>query len=176
VVDLERREDHRGFFARTFCAREFEAHGLKSVFVQCNSSFSRARGTLRGMHFQVAPAAEAKLVRCVRGAIYDVIVDLRPESPTYLDHFGVELTAENRTQLYVPELFAHGFLTLEDDSEVTYQVGEYYAPSHERGLRYDDPELAIAWPIPVASITDKDRTWPLVEERARSARIGETVK
>ena len=160
VVDLEPLRDDRGFFARTYCRREFEARGLLATVAQCNVSVSRARGTLRGMHYQVAPAVEAKLVRCTRGRIHDVIVDMRPDSPTYLRHFGVELGAESRRALYVPGLFAHGFLTLTDDAEVTYQVSEFYTPKAERGLRYDDPALAIDWPVPVAVLSDKDLAWP----------------
>ena len=163
VLDLERREDDRGFFARTFCAKELEEHGLKPVVVQANLSYNPAKGTLRGMHMQTPPAAETKLVRCTRGAIWDVIVDLREDSPTYLEHFGVELTADNRRALFVPELFAHGYLTLADDTEVVYEVGEFYTPGMERGLRYDDPALAIAWPVPVEVISGKDASWPLLE-------------
>jgi dTDP-4-dehydrorhamnose 3,5-epimerase len=163
VVELERREDERGFFARTFCAREFESAGLGSVVAQANLSFNRHKGTLRGLHYQAAPAPEAKLVRCSRGAIYDVIVDLRPDSPTHLSHFGIELSADNRRALYVPEQFAHGFQTLEDDTEVTYQVEEFYTPDVEAGLRYDDPVLAIEWPLAVSQISDKDRSWPLLQ-------------
>lgn len=160
LLDLEPREDSRGFFARTFCRREFEAHGLKPDMVQCNLSFNHHAGTMRGMHYQLPPAAETKLVRCTRGAIWDVIVDLRPESPTYLEHVGVELSAENRRQLYVPELFAHGYLTLTPDAEVAYQVGEFYTPGAERGIRWDDPALGIEWPVPVEVISDKDASWP----------------
>jgi dTDP-4-dehydrorhamnose 3,5-epimerase len=160
VLDLEERTDARGFFARSFCVAEFEAHGLKPVTAQCNLSYNHHRGTLRGMHYQVPPAAEAKLVRCTRGGIYDVIVDLRPNSPTYLQHFGIELTDANRRALYVPEMFAHGYLALSDDAEVIYQVSEVYTPGCERGLRYDDPALDIKWPIPVTVISDKDKAWP----------------
>ena len=160
IIDLERREDPRGWFARTFCRREFEAHGLEPVIAQANISWNARKGTLRGMHYQVPPAAETKLVRCTRGALWDVIVDLRPDSPTFLRHFGVELTAENGRQLYVPELFAHGFLTLADDTEVAYQVGEFYTPGAERGIRHDDPALGIEWPEPVAVISEKDAAWP----------------
>lgn len=160
LIDLERLEDDRGFFARGFCASEFEEYGLNPSIAQANVSFNPSMGTLRGMHYQVPPAAETKLVRYTRGAIYDVIVDLRPDSPTYLSHLGVELTAENRTALYVPEVCAHGYLTMADDTEVTYQVGAFYAPEHERGLPHDDPSLAIEWPLPVRVISDKDRTWP----------------
>jgi dTDP-4-dehydrorhamnose 3,5-epimerase len=162
IIDLERREDQRGFFARVFCRREFEEHGLKGAFVQCHTSFNHVRGTLRGMHYQEPPAAETKIVRCTHGAIYDVIVDLRPESPTYLQHIAVELNAENRRQLYVPELFAHGFVTLADNTEVAYQVGEFYAPAYERGRRYDDPVLSISWPVPIEVIAEKDLRWPLL--------------
>jgi dTDP-4-dehydrorhamnose 3,5-epimerase len=166
VLDLERREDPRGFFARTFCAREFEEHGLKPVVVQANLSYNPAEGTLRGMHMQREPAAETKLVRCTRGAIWDVIVDMRADSPTYLGHFGVELTAENRRALFVPELFAHGYLTLADETEVVYEVGEFYTPGTELGLRYDDPALGIDWPRTVVAISDKDAAWPLLDAAA----------
>lgn len=160
LVELEKREDERGFFARTWCRKEFEAHGLTARLVQANLSFNKKRGTLRGMHYQVAPYPEAKLIRCTRGAIYDVIIDLRPDSPTHGQWFGVELTAENRLMLYVPEHFAHGFQTLTHDSEVFYQVSEFYAPAAERGVRYDDPAFGIIWPLPVAVISEKDRSWP----------------
>lgn len=160
LIELERREDERGFFARTFCANEFADHGLTPVTAQGNVSFNHRSATLRGMHYQVAPAEEAKLVRCTRGAIYDVIIDLRPESATYMEHFGTGLSAENRTALYVPELFAHGYQTLEDDTEVIYQVSAFYAPGHEHGLRHDDPAFGIEWPLPVSVISEKDRSWP----------------
>lgn len=163
VLDLELRSDDRGGFARTYCAKEFEAHGLKPSVAQCNLSFNYKAGTLRGMHYQIPPAAETKLVRCTKGAIYDVIIDLRPDSPTYLQHFGVELTADNRRALYVPELFAHGYQALTDDAEVVYQVGEFYTPGYERGIRYDDPTFAIAWPIPVTVMSEKDQSWPPFE-------------
>jgi dTDP-4-dehydrorhamnose 3,5-epimerase len=165
VVDLEPRSDQRGFYARTFCAREFEAHGLSPAVAQGGLSYNRRRGTLRGMHYQVAPAAEAKLVRCVGGAILDVIVDLRPDSPTYLRHVAVELSVANRRALYVPPLCAHGFQTLTDDAEVSYQMSEFYAPAQERGVRYDDPALGIAWPLPVSEISAKDAAWPLFRGR-----------
>jgi dTDP-4-dehydrorhamnose 3,5-epimerase len=160
LIELELMEDQRGFFARTFCAREFSEHGLEPVTAQANLSFNYSKGTLRGMHYQLAPAEEAKLVRCTSGAIYDVIVDLRPESGSYLSHFGVELSADNRRALYVPEMFAHGYQTLADDTEVTYQVSEFYAPGHEQGLLHDDPALGIEWPLPVSVISEKDRSWP----------------
>ena len=163
VIDLEQKTDYRGFFARTFCAQEFEAHGLKSTVAQCNLSFNYKRGTLRGMHYQVPPAAETKLIRCTQGVIYDVIADMRPESPTFLQHIGVELSAENRRALYVPEMFAHGYQALSDEAEVIYQVGEFYRPGFERGLRFNDPLLAIEWPLPVSEISVKDAAWPLLE-------------
>ncbi|MGH6895134.1 MAG: dTDP-4-dehydrorhamnose 3,5-epimerase [Geminicoccaceae bacterium] len=160
LIEPEPARDHRGFFARTFCAQEFAEHGLTAGFVQHNTSQSTARGTLRGMHFQRAPHAEVKVVSCLRGAIWDVIIDLRPESPTYRQWDGFELTADNRRQLYVPEGFAHGFQTLCDDTEVGYLISAFYAPLAASGLRYDDPAFAIAWPLPLSEISDKDRTWP----------------
>ena len=161
VVDLEPRQDDRGFFARAWCETEFAEHGLSTVVAQCNVSFSRKKGTLRGLHYQVAPHAEVKLVRCLRGALYDVIVDLRPASPTYRRWLGVELTAENRRMLYVPEGFAHGFQTLADDTEAFYQVSAAYAPDAERGVRWDDPAFAIEWPdAEGALMSEKDRSWP----------------
>ena len=170
VVDLEPRSDERGFFARAFCQREFEAHGLKPLIAQANISFNYRKGTVRGLHFQHPPHAETKFVRCSRGAILDLIVDLRPESPTYLQHVGVELTADNRRGLYVPERFAHGYQVLADDTETTYQVGEFYTPAAESGLRYNDPRLAIGWPLPVTDVSDKDQRWPLLE----TAELGAT--
>ncbi len=146
TIDLERIEDNRGFFARAWCKREFEAHGLNSRLVQCNLSFNRFRDTIRGMHYQGSPHEEEKLVRCTRGAIFDVIIDLRLGSETYLKWIGVELTAENRKMLYVPKKFAHGYQTLEDNSEVLYQVSQFYSPGAERGVRWDDPTFAIEWP------------------------------
>lgn len=160
VIEPEPIEDHRGFFARAWCQREFADHGLSSEMVQCNISSNRHRGTLRGMHYQTPPHQEAKLVRCTSGAIYDVIIDLRPESHTFMQHLGVTLTAENRQMLYVPEGFAHGFITLEDSVEVFYQVSAFYAPGYERGLRYDDPTFEIQWPEKVEVISEKDATWP----------------
>jgi len=163
-IDLSPRQDDRGFFARTFCGREFEERGLRSTFVQCNLSFNHRKGTLRGLHFQLAPYAEAKLVRCTRGAVFDTIVDLRPESATFGRWTALELSQENRCMLYVPEGFAHGYLTLEDDSEVFYQVSELYRPDAEAGLRYDDPDVAIAWPFPPAILSSKDRMLPRLSE------------
>lgn len=160
VIDLERRSDERGFFARTFCQHEFRDHGLKPVIAQANVASNNKKGTLRGMHFQYLPMAETKLVRCTRGAILDIIVDLRPESPTYLQHVAVELTEENMRALYVPERFAHGYQTLHDGTDTSYQVGEFYAPNTEGGLRYDDPKLGLAWPLPVSVISPKDQAFP----------------
>ena len=160
VIEIERFEDKRGFFARAWCQSEAEANGLISRVVQTNISFNTKRGTLRGMHYQVAPYEQAKLVRCTRGALYDVMIDLRPDSPTYRTWAGVQLTAENYTMLYVPEQFAHGFQTLEDHTEITYQVSQFYSPESERGIRYDDPALGIGWPLQVEVISDKDLRWP----------------
>lgn len=159
-MDLQKLEDERGFFARSFCEREFKNHGLNPKVVQCNVSFNARRGTLRGMHYQVKPFEEAKLVRCTMGSIYDVIVDLRPDSPTFKASFGLLLTSLNRQALYVPEGFAHGFLTLEDNTEVFYQMSEFYTPEAARGFRYDDPMFRIAWPQEVEVISDRDRTYP----------------
>ena len=164
IVDLEPRGDDRGFFARAFCQREFEAHGLKPLIAQANISFNYNKGTVRGLHFQFPPAAETKFVRCSRGAILDVIVDLRPESSTYLQYVAVELSADNRRGLYVPERFAHGYQVLEDRTETTYQVGEFYTPAAESGVRYSDPRLAIEWPLPVTDMSPKDRVWPLLDD------------
>jgi dTDP-4-dehydrorhamnose 3,5-epimerase len=160
IIDIEMRQDDRGFFARSWCHKEFEAHGLKSTVVQYNISFNRKSGTLRGMHYQRAPYEEAKLVRCTQGAIYDVMIDLRPKSPTFAQWLGVELTAANHRMVYVPEGFAHGFQTLLDGTEVTYHVTEFYTPDAEAGLRYNDPVFAIRWPIEVRVISEKDRSWP----------------
>jgi len=164
IIDIERREDDRGFFARVFCQREYQEHRLKPVIAQANIAFNKRRGTLRGMHFQFPPAAETKVVRCTRGAILDIIVDLRPESATYLEHIAVELSEDNRRALYVPERFAHGYQVLADDTETSYQVGEFYAPDLESGLLYNDPRLGLTWPLPVAEISAKDAAWkPLAE-------------
>ena len=160
VINLEPRKDERGFFARTFCAREFAERGLKVEVVQCNLSWNERAGTLRGMHYQTAPANEAKLVRCVRGAIHDVVVDLRPGSATYRQSFAIELTMENRKALYLPPSFAHGFQTLVDSTEVEYQMSEFHSPQFARGFRYDDPAFAIRWPQPVSVISAQDLQWP----------------
>lgn len=162
-IDLERHEDERGFFARSFCEKEFEAQGLATVFPQCNVSYNRHKGTVRGMHYQAAPDREAKLVRCTAGAIWDVIVDLRPSSRTHLRWTAVELTAENRRMLYVPEGFAHGFQILADDSEIFYQMSAFYAPDSARGFRWDDPQFALPWPLAVSVISENDRGLPPFE-------------
>jgi len=162
VLTMEPHGDERGYFSRTFCRREFEDHGIEANIVQCSTSFNCLAGTLRGMHFLHRPASEAKLVRCSRGALYDVIVDLRAESPTYLQYFGLELTQENMKMLFVPHGFAHGFLTLEDDTEAFYMMDEFHAAESEGGLRFDDPALGIEWPIEPRVVSDKDRNWPLL--------------
>ena len=160
MIDLEKLGDDRGFFARAWCQKEFANHGLNLNLVQANLSFNAAKATLRGMHYQVTPYREAKLVRCIKGAIYDVIIDLRPDSPTYKRWLGVELTANNYKMLYVPEAFAHGYQTLADDSEVFYQVSQLYSPTAERGVRYNDPVFGIEWPLEPQVISDKDQQWP----------------
>ncbi len=163
VIDLQEISDDRGFFARAFCAEEFERHGLKPTIAQVNLSFNEKKGTIRGLHYQQAPAAEAKFMRCISGAIYDVIVDLRPGSPTYRQHFGIELSAQNRRALYVPEMFAHGYLALTDGAQAFYSASEFYTPGVEGGIRYDDPALGIQWPISAAIVSEKDASWPLLE-------------
>ena len=160
IIEPERLEDERGFFARTFCRREFESRGLNANFVQCNISFNKKKGTLRGMHYQEAPYAEAKLVRCTRGAIYDVIIDIRPESPSFKKWFAIELTEKNRLMLYVPEGFAHGFQTLEDNTEVFYQMSEFYHPEFAKGIRWDDPNIGIIWPSANRIISLRDTKYP----------------
>jgi len=160
ILELKELGDERGFFARSWCQREFEAHGLVSRLAQANVSYNRHQGTLRGLHRQIAPYEESKLVRCTRGSIYDVIVDARPESSTHGQWLGVELTAANHRMLFVPGGFLHGFQTLEDDCEIFYQVSEFYTPEAERGARYDDPSFEIEWPLPVSDISDKDASWP----------------
>lgn len=164
VIDLERREDARGYFARTFCQREFADHGLNTLVAQANVAVNRHRGTLRGMHFQFPPMSETKLVRATRGAVVDIIVDLRPESATFLEHVSVELTEENGRALYVPERFAHGYQTLVDDTETSYLVGEFYSPGYDGGLPYADPRLRLSWPLPVTAISEKDQSWEPLDQ------------
>lgn len=159
----EKREDSRGFFSRLYCQRTFEKLGIEPSVVQANHSYSSKRGTLRGMHYQLPPKEETKLVRCISGAVYDVILDLREESPTFGCHFGAELTRENGVMMYVPRGFAHGFLTLTDDAEVIYWVSEEYTPEYERGVRWDDPSFSIAWPFQPAIVSERDRSHPLRE-------------
>jgi dTDP-4-dehydrorhamnose 3,5-epimerase len=159
IIDLERREDSRGFFARAFCQNEFAAHGLKPTIAQANLASNKLKGTVRGMHFQFPPAAETKVVRCTRGAILDIIVDLRPESPTFLQHIEVEMNEDNQRALYVPERFGHGYQALRDNTDTSYQVGEFYTPGCEGGLMYNDPALGLKWPLPVSVISDKDQQW-----------------
>jgi dTDP-4-dehydrorhamnose 3,5-epimerase len=160
LIELERRGDSRGFFARFFCEREFGEHGLETRFVQVNNSLTGKKGTLRGLHYQLPPSGEVKLVRAIRGALYDVIVDLRAGSPTFGKWFGAELNDENRLMMYVPRGFAHAFLTLTDDVEALYLVSAFYAPECERGVRFNDPAIGIAWPTEPVEVSDKDRSWP----------------
>jgi len=164
TIDLERKEDPRGFFARAFCQNEFKVHGLKPIIAQANIAHNIQKGTVRGMHFQYPPAAETKLVRCTRGAIIDIIVDLRPESATYLAHVAVELNEENQRAIYVPERFAHGYQVLSDNTDTSYQVGEFYTPEAEAGLMYNDPRLGLKWPLPVTTISDKDKRFRSLDE------------
>ena len=160
IIDIEPFEDERGFFARAWCQNELKAQGLNPRLSQANLSYNKQKGTLRGMHFQRPPHAEVKIVRCIRGALYDVIIDIRPESPTYKQWTGVELSADNRRVLYVPEGFAHGFITLQDDTEAMYLVSEFYTPGAEGGLRWNDPAFNIEWPVEMTVISDKDNSWP----------------
>jgi dTDP-4-dehydrorhamnose 3,5-epimerase len=160
IIEPEPIEDDRGFFARSWCEKEFAAQGLNSQLVQCNISFNHRRGTLRGMHYQAAPHGECKLVRCTAGGIYDVIIDLRPDSPTYTQWVAVELTAANRQALYIPAGLAHGFQTLTDGAEVLYQMSEFYHPESARGVRWDDPKFQVSWPVSEITISDRDRQYP----------------
>jgi dTDP-4-dehydrorhamnose 3,5-epimerase len=164
IINVDRHKDNRGFFGRVFCQNEFKAHGLKPLVAQANVGSNVSRGTIRGMHFQFPPAAETKYVRCTRGAILDIIVDLRPESPTYLEHVAVELSADNQRGLYIPERFAHGYQTLEDKTDTIYIVGEFYSPGMEGGLLYDDPALGLEWPLPVEVISEKDKGWARLQD------------
>jgi dTDP-4-dehydrorhamnose 3,5-epimerase len=163
LVELEPREDERGFFARAFCRDEFQQHGLNPTVAQANISYNRTRGTRRGFHYQRPPHAEAKLIRCVRGAVFSVMVDIRPDSSTYLKYVSAELTPENRLAIYIPEGFAAGVQTLADDTELYYQVSSPYAPEYEGGLRHDDPVLNIPWPLPATVVSEKDARWPLLQ-------------
>lgn len=162
VLELEKIEDARGYFSYLFDSAEAQRHGLRAEVLQIKLSSNKVKGTLRGMHLQLPPAQESKLLRCIRGEIYDVIIDLRRDSPTYLHHFAAELSAENHRALYVPPMFAHGYQTLTDDAEVMYQVDRAYSPAHEMGVRFDDPACKIRWPLPVIQISEKDKAWPLI--------------
>jgi dTDP-4-dehydrorhamnose 3,5-epimerase len=164
LIEPDRLDDARGFFACVYDRREFEVRGLKLTIAQANVTLSRLRGTIRGLHFQYPPAAQAKLIRCIRGAMFDVIVDLRPESPTFLQHVAVELDGGELKTLYVPERFAHGYQTLKDSTAISYVASDFYAPEAESGLRYDDPRLKLAWPLGIAEISDKDRRWPSLDQ------------
>jgi dTDP-4-dehydrorhamnose 3,5-epimerase len=172
LIYLERIEDERGSFARSFCQREFAEHGLEPTVAQCNISHNRLAGTLRGLHYQLPPSAEAKLVRCTRGAIYDVAVDLRPSSPFFGHWYGAELSAANDAMLYIPRGFGHGFQTLVDDTEIAYQMSEFYVPGLAGGVRYDDAALGILWPLPVSIISDRDRQQPLLDRAALASLDG----
>lgn len=163
IIEIEKKNDERGFFARACCADEFSKRGLVSQFVQCNISYNKEKGTIRGMHYQCKPFEETKLIRCTRGAIYDVIIDLRPESPTYRKWFSIELNCTNYLMLYVPNGFAHGFQTLEEHSEVFYQMSEFYHPECARGVRWDDPAINIKWPIHCSNISSKDQSFSMLE-------------
>lgn len=176
ILEIEPRKDDRGFFARAFCQNEFRQHGLKPVIAQANLAFNVRKGTLRGMHFQFPPKAETKIVRCTRGSILDIIVDLRPESPTYLEHIAVEMNEDNHRALYVPERFAHGYQCLADKTETSYQVGEFYSPADESGLRHDDPRLGLSWPLPVGVISSKDCDFKLLEEIEPVVRTRMTIQ
>jgi dTDP-4-dehydrorhamnose 3,5-epimerase len=170
VIEPDPVEDARGLLVRTWCRREFEAHGLDTRIAQCSTLFNKRRGTLQGMHYQAPPAAETKLVRCTRGAIYDVLIDLRPDSPTFTEHFAVVLTADNRKMLHVPVGVAHGFQTLEDGTEVLYQMSEFHSPEHARGVRWDDPIFGISWPDDERIILERDRTYPDFRPTPRATR------
>ncbi len=160
LIELQKLEDERGFFARTFCQREFQEYGLEPNLAQCNLSYNKVLGTLRGMHFQISPHQEAKLVSCTQGAIHDVIIDLRPDSPTYMKHLAMDLSADEHNALYVPAGFAHGFLTLQPDTCVFYQISEFYTPGYARGFRWNDPAFGIKWPGEVKMISDRDANYP----------------
>lgn len=165
LIDLEKKGDERGFFARVFCQNEFDQNQLETNFIQVNNSLSAQKGTLRGIHYQLHPKSEVKLVRCIKGSLFDVIVDLRADSATFGQWFGAELSAENRRMMYVPRGFGHAFLTLEDNTEALYMVSEAYSPQHERGIRWDDPRFNIAWPSPPSIISDKDRNHPMFDPK-----------
>src|SRR5713226_2750024 len=176
IIEPERREDDRGFFARLWCQRELEQHGLNARVAQLNAGFTLRKGSLRGLHFQLPPCQEVKIVRCTMGALFDVILDLRPDSSTYKRWVGVELTADNRRMVYVPQGCAHGYQTFADNTEMYYQTSEFYAPELARGVRYDDPAFGIALPLPVTSISEADRSWPDYRESAVSGTMVEETR
>jgi dTDP-4-dehydrorhamnose 3,5-epimerase len=164
IIELQKHEDDRGYFARTWCRKELAEAGIDMVIAQCNISFNKHRGTLRGMHYQVPPNTEQKIVFCIKGSIFDVAIDLRPDSPTFAKYFGIELSAENKKQLYIPDGFAHGFLTTDDNTEIYYLMGNFYAPSAGRGVRYNDPRFGIQWPEEIAFINGRDAAYPDASE------------
>ena len=164
IVDLDRIEDERGFFSRCFCKEEFENNDLDSNVIQANISYNKSKGTLRGVHYQLSPYQETKFIRCLKGAIYDVVIDLRKDSPTFKQSFGIELSSENRTALFIPKDFAHGFITLCDDAEVMYLVSQKYMPCSEKGIKWNDKQFNIQWPLQPVSISDKDNNWPMFNE------------
>ena len=168
VVSLEQHVDHRGFFAEAFTSKKFAERGLKAEINMCNVSGSEKAGTFRGFHYQIPPFAQSKLIRCIHGRAHDIIVDVRPDSPSYREHFAIELSQENRLAIYVPEMVAQGWIALSDGAEIMYLVGGHYSPSHERGLRWDDAALGIQWPIPVSCISEKDSTWPGISKPGNS--------
>ena len=176
TIELEKKGDDRGFFARFFCVNEFKQAGLETQFVQVNNSLSSKRGTMRGMHYQLPPSAEVKVVRCLRGAVWDAIIDIRPDSPTFARWFGAELTAENRRMMYVPRGFAHGILTLSDDAELLYLVSNFYAPKEERGIRWNDPHFAIEWPVQPLEVSPKDAAWPDFDVTIHGTEILRSIK
>ena len=163
TIDLEPFEDHRGWFSRLFCSREFRDAGLQTNYVQINQSFTRLKGTIRGMHYQLPPHAEIKLVRCIKGAVYDVVIDIRQGSPTFLQYYEVELSESNRRMIYIPKGFAHGFQTLCDDTSLIYQHSTFYAPQSERGIRFDDPQIGIKWPLTITDMSEKDKILSLLQ-------------
>jgi dTDP-4-dehydrorhamnose 3,5-epimerase len=175
VIEMEKRGDERGFFARAYCEDEFKQHGLLSHYAQTNNSLSVEKGTLRGMHYQLPPVSEVKIVRCISGSLFDVIVDLRPQSETYGKWFGVELNAENRLMLYVPRGFAHGFITLAENTEAFYMVSDPYTPGGERGLRYNDPKFGIQWPAEPTVMSDKDQAWPMFDPEFHQPELMRTL-
>jgi dTDP-4-dehydrorhamnose 3,5-epimerase len=171
IIELEPFRDSRGLFARTFCKKEFKKIGHHKEFVQFNHSATTHKGTIRGMHYQVPPGAEIKLIRCVSGSVYDIIIDVRHKSPTFLSYFGVELNEENMKMIYVPEGFAHGFQTLENNAQLIYHHTQFYNPEYERGIRYNDPAVGIEWPLEAVNVTEKDKNYPLIDNNFKGIKI-----